>query len=105
MRSKGLCILAVFIALLTWPTAGQQLAGAPPIDGDDIGGTVTGAAGPEAGVWVIAETMSLPTPSAKAPLLTMVLGLLYTAQHKPLSEANAKRSAFARNKTPEAPTM
>jgi hypothetical protein len=61
MRSKGLCILAAFIALLTWPTAGQQLPGAPPIDGDDIGGTVTGAAGPEAGVWVIAETMSLPT--------------------------------------------
>jgi hypothetical protein len=61
MQSKGLCILAVFIALLTRPTAGQQLPGAPPIDGDDIGGLVTGAAGPEAGVWVIAETRSLPT--------------------------------------------
>ena len=46
MRSKGLCILAAFIALLTWPTAGQQLPGAPPIDGDDIGGMVTGASGP-----------------------------------------------------------
>ena len=27
----------------------------------DIGGTVTGAKGPEAGVWVIAETTDLPT--------------------------------------------
>jgi hypothetical protein len=31
------------------------------IDGDDIGGVVTSAKGPEAGVWVIAETKDLPT--------------------------------------------
>ncbi|HEX7122664.1 MAG TPA: carboxypeptidase-like regulatory domain-containing protein [Gemmatimonadaceae bacterium] len=31
------------------------------IDADDIGGTVTGPNGPEAGVWVIAETRDLPT--------------------------------------------
>jgi hypothetical protein len=31
------------------------------IKNDDIGGTVTSAAGPEAGVWVIAETNDLPT--------------------------------------------
>src|SRR6266545_4904060 len=35
------------------------------IDGDDIGGVVTGASGPEAGVWVIAETTDLPTKYAK----------------------------------------
>ena len=35
------------------------------VDGDDIGGIVTGANGPEAGVWVIAETADLPTPYAK----------------------------------------
>jgi hypothetical protein len=35
------------------------------IDGDDIGGVVTGANGPEAGVWVIAETTDLPTRYAK----------------------------------------
>ena len=29
--------------------------------GDDIGGTVTSAKGPEAGVWVVAETKDLPT--------------------------------------------
>jgi hypothetical protein len=32
------------------------------IDDDDIGGVVTGPGGPEAGVWVIAETTDLPTP-------------------------------------------
>ncbi len=31
------------------------------IDDDDIGGFVTGPNGPEAGVWVIAETADLPT--------------------------------------------
>jgi hypothetical protein len=35
------------------------------IDADDIGGVVTGASGPEAGVWVIAETADLPTKYAK----------------------------------------
>ncbi|MEE2792851.1 MAG: carboxypeptidase regulatory-like domain-containing protein, partial [Acidobacteriota bacterium] len=31
------------------------------LDGDDIGGVVSGPGGPEAGVWVIAETTELPT--------------------------------------------
>jgi hypothetical protein len=31
------------------------------IDADDLGGVVTGPRGPEAGVWVIAETTALPT--------------------------------------------
>ena len=35
------------------------------IDTDDIGGVVTSAKGPEAGVWVIAETTDLPTRFAK----------------------------------------
>src|SRR5436309_3906548 len=35
------------------------------IDNDDIGGVVTGANRPEAGVWVIAETTDLPTKFAK----------------------------------------
>ena len=34
---------------------------AAPADDDDISGVVTGPDGPEAGVWVIAETMELPT--------------------------------------------
>ncbi|MEO2194698.1 MAG: carboxypeptidase-like regulatory domain-containing protein, partial [bacterium] len=36
-------------------------AGAVDIDGDDIGGVVTSVDGPEAGVWVVAETTDLPT--------------------------------------------
>ena len=39
--------------------------GAVPIDGDDIGGVVTSRQGPEAGVWVIAETTDLPTKYIK----------------------------------------
>jgi hypothetical protein len=43
----------------------QPAQGAPRIDRDDIAGVVTGARGPEAGVWVIAETSDLPTKFAK----------------------------------------
>jgi len=35
------------------------------VDSDDIGGVVAGPNGPEAGVWVIAETSDLPTKLAK----------------------------------------
>src|SRR5919112_6062089 len=38
---------------------------APRVGPADIGGTVTGPKGPEAGVWVIAETSDLPTKYAK----------------------------------------
>jgi hypothetical protein len=36
-----------------------------PADADDIAGVVTGPKGPEAGVWVIAETTDLPTRFAR----------------------------------------
>jgi len=42
-----------------------QRAASVQIDGDDIGGVVTGPNGPEAGVWVIAETRELPTRFAR----------------------------------------
>jgi len=35
------------------------------VNGDDIGGAVTSSKGPEAGVWVIAETTDLPTKFRK----------------------------------------
>ena len=41
--------------------AHAQGANAVAIDTDDIGGVVRGPGGPEAGVWVIAETRDLPT--------------------------------------------
>jgi hypothetical protein len=60
--------LVVAVALLisfSWVSAQQRPAAAPAIDADDIGGVVTSAKGPEAGVWVIAETTDLPTKFAK----------------------------------------
>src|ERR1700712_1165860 len=41
-----------------WATA---QGGAVAIDPDDIGGVVTSTKGPEAGVWVVAETTETPT--------------------------------------------
>jgi hypothetical protein len=71
-KGRGWAIIAlgagcIFVASLTITTAGQQAAGSAPvaIDNDDIGGVVTGARGPEAGVWVIAETRTLPTRLVK----------------------------------------
>jgi len=66
MRARGLTALLLGLALLAFfATSTARLTGqapsAPSIDSDDIGGVVTGAQGPEAGVWVIAETRSTPT--------------------------------------------
>ena len=47
------------------PVFAQQPAPAVSIGGSDIGGVVTGPKGPEAGVWVIAETTDLPTKMNK----------------------------------------
>ncbi len=62
-RTSGKLAAALFVASASvWGGlyAGQQDAGVA-IDADDIGGVVTSAKGPEAGVWVIAETNDLPT--------------------------------------------
>jgi hypothetical protein len=58
---------ALFLASLLALGAVGAYAQAPtvPIDGDDIGGVVTSASGPEAGVWVIAETEDFATRFAK----------------------------------------
>ena len=50
---------------LIWVNAQQANGGPVAIDPDDIGGVVTSSKGPEAGVWVIAETTSLPTKFAR----------------------------------------
>src|ERR1044071_9148880 len=60
----GLAVI-VFFATTSVRMSGQGGA-APAIDNDDIGGVVTGAQGPEAGVWVIAETRSTPTRLIKS---------------------------------------
>ena len=62
-------VAGLALLLTAGPAAGPQAQQAAPapvqIDGDDIGGVVSGKAGPEAGVWVIAETSDLGTRFAK----------------------------------------
>jgi hypothetical protein len=53
--------IAAVIAACASQMGGEQSAGAVRIDNDDIGGVVTSAKGPEAGVWVIAEAADFPT--------------------------------------------
>jgi hypothetical protein len=62
-RFKQIAVVVVAAIVLT-SLAGMHAQVAPAtvaIDNDDIGGVVTGARGPEAGVWVIAETRDTPT--------------------------------------------
>ena len=62
----GLLVVAgVLAASFTWVNAQQGSGATVTIDPDDIGGVVTSSKGPEAGVWVIAETTDLPTKFAR----------------------------------------
>ena len=59
--------IAIAIAAALARTIGHaQPANEVAIDPDDIGGVVTGPNGPEAGVWVIAETRELPVRYIKS---------------------------------------
>ena len=70
MAKKALT-LGIVIGLVVWAgvvsgtRAAQTTGEAIAIDSDDLAGTVTGPSGPEAGVWVIAETTDLSTPFAR----------------------------------------
>jgi hypothetical protein len=58
------CAVAVSAAAFVRVSARQTPPAASPavaLDADDLAGVVTGPKGPEAGVWVIAETTDLPT--------------------------------------------
>ena len=58
--------IALFLIVLLVGMNACQIDGeAVQIDDDDLGGVVTSAQGPEAGVWVIAETADLPTKFIK----------------------------------------
>jgi hypothetical protein len=69
-RVIHLQLAAVGVALLLAVIAGGVGRAQAPrpvsIDGDDIGGVVTGPKGPEAGVWVVAETTDVPTRLIKS---------------------------------------
>src|SRR3989441_1371726 len=65
-RRVHLQVVAIaFVATVVFSLIGVQSQNTPQatvaIDPDDIGGVVTGPRGPEAGVWVIAETKDTPT--------------------------------------------
>ena len=59
--SVALTLAASPVTMTALPQAGDAVRA----DADDIGGVVSGASGPEAGVWVIAETKDLPTKFVK----------------------------------------
>ena len=61
--AAGVAAVAAVLGLAAAPGGSAELAqgGRVEIDPDDIGGVVTSGSGPEAGVWVIAETTDLPT--------------------------------------------
>ena len=61
IRIVGMGTAAVVVAIGLASTAGGRVGAAAP----DITGVVTGAKGPEPGVWVIAETKDLPTSFRK----------------------------------------
>ena len=68
MKGLLLGVAAAAIAASSLAPSGanaQPNAAAVSIGATDLGGVVTGANGPEAGVWVIAETTDLPTKFAK----------------------------------------
>ena len=62
---SGTALVAFAVLLAAWPaprpSAQPASQGMVQIDSDDIGGVVTSKNGPEAGVWVIAETTELGT--------------------------------------------
>jgi len=63
LAAIGIIVLSSAMLVSTpAPTRAEQAAAF--VD-DDIGGIVTGPNGPEAGVWVIAESVELPTKFAK----------------------------------------
>src|ERR1700722_8393572 len=64
--TKNICCVAVAalaFLIISCPgyTAKKPATPAVPIDATDLGGVVTSSKGPEAGVWVIAETHDLGT--------------------------------------------
>src|SRR6185295_13748083 len=68
LLTRTLCLsaaaAAVGVAFCAAPVLAQQVPGVS-IGKTDIGGVVRSRSGPEAGVWVIAETTELPTKFAK----------------------------------------
>ena len=58
--------VALILAGIVGSVGSAQAPRAVSVDADDIGGVVTGPKGPEAGVWVVAETTDLATRLIKS---------------------------------------
>src|SRR6185503_7963197 len=65
LLALSFAVIAAIAAVSSIGAAKQLPSTSVPVDRDDIAGVVTGNNGPEAGVWVIAETTDLPTKFAK----------------------------------------
>ena len=62
----GIVAVAMAVFLASWPSQlSSQQGTSVSIDNDDLGGVVSSTKGPEAGVWVIAETTELSTRFAR----------------------------------------
>ena len=66
LKIAVIAVAAILVASAVSVHQGQVAPQPVAIDNDDIGGVVTGARGPEAGVWVIAETRDTPTRLIKS---------------------------------------
>jgi hypothetical protein len=64
-RRCGRALLGVLTVVLVWLPYSSSAQTGPAVGATDIGGTVKGPKGPEAGVWVIADTTDLPTRFSK----------------------------------------
>ena len=94
-QRAGLCALLgmSFLAIGAGPLSAQTKLN---VTANSIGGKVTGANGPEAGVWVIAETTDLPTRYAKIVvtddngqyMLPELPAVLKSWETKPADDAN-----------------
>ena len=65
LHRSAIAAIAVLLAACAVATASSEASTVVRIGENDLGGTVKSANGPEAGVWVIAETSDLPTKYAK----------------------------------------
>ena len=65
VRMPGVGLAVLLISSFALMSCQQQAGDGVSVDNDDLGGVVSSAKGPEAGVWVIAETTDLPTKFVK----------------------------------------
>ena len=63
--ATALAAAGVYITVTHSTVRAQAPAAAIAVDADDIGGVAASSKGPEAGIWVIAETTDLPTKFSK----------------------------------------